>query len=98
MRKLLAAALGSSLAVTAWGQAIPVPPSPETLPKDSFVFTKFKDLPLKPNRTIPLKTAEGTWTSVDISPDGKTLLFDLMGDIYTVPISGGQAQVVTTGI
>jgi Tol biopolymer transport system component/imidazolonepropionase-like amidohydrolase len=98
MRKLLAAALGSSLAVTAWGQAIPVPPHPETLPKDSFVFTKYKDLPLKPNRTINLKTTEGTWTSVDISPDGKTLLFDLMGDIYTVPVSGGQAQVVTTGI
>jgi Tol biopolymer transport system component/imidazolonepropionase-like amidohydrolase len=98
MRKLLAAALGSSLVATAWGQAIPVPPSPETLPKDSFVFTQYKDLPLKPNRTIELKTTEGTWTSVDISPDGKTILFDLMGDIYTVPAAGGKAQVVTTGI
>lgn len=98
MRKLLAAALGSSMAVTAWGQAIPVPPPTETLPKDSFVFTKYKDLPLKPNRTVNLKTSEGTWTSVDISPDGKTLLFDLMGDLYTVPISGGQATAVTSGI
>jgi len=37
------------------------------------------------------------WTSVNISPDGKTLVFDLMGDIYTLPIEGGKATAVTKG-
>lgn len=36
--------------------------------------------------------------SVDVSPDGKTLAFDLMGDIYTMPIEGGKATPVTTGM
>jgi Tol biopolymer transport system component len=70
----------------------------DTTKKDSLVFTAIKDLPLKPTREIKFSTNEGTWMSVDVSPDGKTIAFDLMGDIYTVPISGGTATPVTTGI
>ena len=66
--------------------------------KDSIQFSSFKGLPLKANRAIPLKTNEGTWTSVHISPDGKTIVFDLMGDIYTLPIEGGVATPVTKGL
>ena len=66
--------------------------------KDSLVFAHFKGLPLKANRAIPLKTNEGTWTSVNISPDGKTIVFDLMGDIYTLPFEGGVATAVTKGL
>ena len=66
--------------------------------KDSTIFTTYKGLPLKATRSIPLKTNEGTWTSVNISPDGKTLIFDLMGDIYTLPIEGGNATPVTKGM
>jgi imidazolonepropionase-like amidohydrolase/Tol biopolymer transport system component len=66
--------------------------------KDSILFSNFKGLPLKANRAIPLKTNEGTWTSVNISPDGKTIVFDLMGDIYTIPVEGGEAKVVTKGL
>ncbi len=66
--------------------------------KDSMQFSSFKGLPLKANRAIPLKTNEGTWTSVHISPDGKTIVFDLMGDIYTLPIEGGVATAVTKGL
>ena len=66
--------------------------------KDSTGFTNYKGLPLKATRAIPLTTAEGTWTSLSISPDGKTLLFDLMGDIYSLPIEGGNATIVTKGM
>ena len=66
--------------------------------KDSIVFSSFKGLPLKATRNIPLKTSEGTWTSLSISPDGKTILFDLMGDIYSIPAEGGKATQVTKGI
>ena len=55
-------------------------------------------LPLKPQRSIRFTTTEGTWTSLDVSPDGKTIVFDLMGDLYTVPIGGGQATQLTKGI
>jgi len=41
---------------------------------------------------------EGTWMNIDVSPDGKTIVFDLLGDIYTMPISGGQATQLSTDI
>jgi imidazolonepropionase-like amidohydrolase/dipeptidyl aminopeptidase/acylaminoacyl peptidase len=55
-------------------------------------------LPLKPARTVEFTTREGTWMSVDVSPDGRTLVFDLLGDIYTMPITGGLATPLTTGM
>ena len=55
-------------------------------------------LPLKPERIIKLKTDEGTWMSIDVSPDGKTIAFDLLGDIYTIPINGGKAKRITKGL
>ncbi|ULQ55711.1 amidohydrolase family protein [Flavihumibacter rivuli] len=73
-------------------------PFADSTKKDTSKFTEFKSLPLKPNRKIKLNTSEGTWMSVDVHPDGKSLLFDLMGDIYTIPIAGGKATQVTKGI
>jgi Tol biopolymer transport system component len=55
-------------------------------------------LPLKPERKLDFTTDEGSWLSVDVSPDGKTLLFDLLGDLYTMPIGGGEAKPITTGL
>ena len=43
-------------------------------------------------------TDEGTWMNLDISPDGKTIVFDLIGDIYTMPVGGGNATPLRTGI
>ncbi len=74
-------------------------PAPgDTTKKDTLVYTPFKDLPLKPERAVSFSTTEGTWMSVDVSPDGTTIAFDLMGDIYTMPIGGGKATRITTGI
>lgn len=66
--------------------------------KDTMAYTAFKELPLKPEREVKFSTKEGTWMSVDVSPDGKTIAFDLMGDIYTMPFTGGNATPVTKGI
>ena len=57
-----------------------------------------KELPLEPERTVQFSTNEGTWISLDVSPDGQTIVFDLMGDIYTIPISGGKATQITSGM
>lgn len=52
---------------------------------------------------IPLSDAtftvtEGTWMNLDVSPDGKTIAFDLLGDIYTMPASGGEATCIRAGL
>jgi len=57
-----------------------------------------KGLPLKPDRKIEFTTDEGTWLSLDVSPDGKTIAFELLGDIYTLPIEGGQAKLIDGGM
>lgn len=55
------------------------------------------DLPLIPTRPLHFTTDEGTWMSLDLSPDGKTIVFDLLGDIYTIPATGGSATRITSG-
>lgn len=55
-------------------------------------------LPLEPARSATFTTSQGTWMSVDVSPDGATLVFDLLGDLYTLPIAGGTATRLTSGM
>ncbi len=57
-----------------------------------------KGLPLKSDRKIEFTTDEGTWLSLDVSPDGKTIVFELVGDLYTLPIAGGQAKLISGGM
>ena len=49
-------------------------------------------------QTIVIDTVETTWSNVDVSPDGRTVIFDMLGDIYSVPIAGGEATSLTDGI
>src|SRR5882724_2044121 len=57
-----------------------------------------QQLPIIPARTISFTTDEGTYMNVDVSPDGNTLLFDLLGDLYSLPVTGGIATQLTRGI
>lgn len=57
-----------------------------------------QQLPIKATRTISFTTEEGSYMNVDVSPDGRTLLFDLLGDLYSVPVTGGNATQLTSGI
>ncbi|MCC9135502.1 amidohydrolase family protein [Pontibacter silvestris] len=50
-----------------------------------------------PQKEITVTTDEGTWMSLDVSPDGKEIIFDMLGDIYSMPISGGKAKLLTGG-
>ena len=47
---------------------------------------------------VPLNTDEGTWMSLDVSPNGSKIVFDLLGDIYSMPVSGGEAKALRTGM
>lgn len=57
-----------------------------------------KELPLKPDRTIAFDTSEGSWISLDVAPDGRSIVFELLGDLYTLPIEGGSATRITSGL
>lgn len=46
-------------------------------------------------KNIDFTTTEGTWMSVDISPDGRWIIFDLLGHIYRVSAEGGEATCLT---
>ena len=50
-----------------------------------------------PTADVEFETTEGTWTALDVSPDGKSIVFDLLGDIYLMPFSGGEARALTSG-
>lgn len=49
-------------------------------------------------KDVSFTTNEGTWMNLDVSPDGKTIAFDMLGDIYTMPIAGGEATPIRTGV
>lgn len=58
---------------------------------------KARGLPLIPTRVLEFTTDEGSWISLDVSPDGRTIVFELLGDLYTLPIEGGTATRITGG-
>ncbi len=49
------------------------------------------------SKDIEFTTDEGTWMSLDVSPDGKEIVFDMLGDIFIMPISGGAARLLSGG-
>ena len=55
------------------------------------------ETPPGPSKKVTITTNEGTWMDLDVSPDGKTIVFDLLGDIYNLPIEGGKATLLAGG-
>ena len=47
--------------------------------------------------TVKFTTDEGTWIHLDVSPDGRRIVFSLLGDLYLLPIEGGKATRITSG-
>ena len=55
-------------------------------------------LPLKGSREIAFQTDAVTWLSLDVSPDGATIVMEAVGDLYVLPIEGGDARRITSGM
>lgn len=55
-------------------------------------------LPLAPARTLTIDTDGGSWMSLDLAPDSKTIVFDMLGDLYRLPAAGGRATQITRGL
>lgn len=68
-------------------------PAPAPKPTDWNV-----NAPHGPGADATFSVTEGTWMGLDVSPDGSRVLFDLLGDLYTVPLAGGAATRLTTGV
>ncbi|MDX6270253.1 MAG: hypothetical protein QOD28_1476 [Acidobacteriota bacterium] len=51
-----------------------------------------------PTTKVEFDTDEGTWMSCDVSPDGARIVFDLLGDIYHMPVAGGRAELLSGGV
>lgn len=51
-----------------------------------------------PHKEVTITTDEGTWMNLDVSPDGEEIVFDLLGDIYVIPIEGGDATILREGL
>ncbi|MCH5685083.1 hypothetical protein LWM68_13000 [Niabella sp. W65] len=50
-----------------------------------------------PYKEVSFTVKEGTWMNLDVSPDGKEIVFDLLGDIYSIPATGGSATLLRGG-
>ena len=49
-------------------------------------------------KEVDFTVNEGTWMNIDVSPDGQKIVFDLLGDIYVIPIKGGNATCLREGL
>ena len=56
------------------------------------------ELPLEGSREIAFQTDAVTWLSLDVSPDGSTIVMEAVGDLYVLPIEGGAARRITSGM
>ncbi|MEP6622766.1 MAG: amidohydrolase, partial [bacterium] len=86
----------AALAVAITSLISPAPAQAQTAAGDSG-GRQLRELPLTPTKPLKFTTDEGTWLSLDVSPDGKTIVFDLLGDLYTLPMAGGKATRITSG-
>jgi Tol biopolymer transport system component len=50
-----------------------------------------------PFKEVSFTVKEGTWMNLDLSPDGKEIIFDLLGDLYSIPVGGGAAKLIRGG-
>ncbi len=93
VRLLGGVAAAAALVAFAFAQE---PPKPEAAKADKPKWDV--NAPPLPMRTVSINVDEGTWMDVDVSPDGKTIAFDLLGDIYTMPIAGGAPTRIAEGL
>ena len=79
--------------------ASPVETTGEDIQDDEKESPKWDvNAPPGPKLDVDIDVRSGTWMSVDVSPDGSHLVFDLLGDIYILPAEGGEAHAISSGM
>ncbi|HLL31344.1 MAG TPA: amidohydrolase, partial [Allosphingosinicella sp.] len=82
-------------------QAGPLPPAAARTPATQPAKPEKWNVNAPPGMTtreVRIDVDEGTWMNVDVSSDGRTIAFDLLGDIYTMPIGGGTPARIAEGL
>jgi Tol biopolymer transport system component len=72
--------------------------SPPGLAAQSIYNSSKDQLPLRAERHLRFDESQGTWMSLDVSPDGKRIVFELLGDLYEMPVTGGEAHCIACGM
>lgn len=94
VRFALAFAATLACSTSVWAQTAPPAPDDQAKPEKW-------DVDAPPGMTthkVPLAVDEGSWMNVDVAPDGRTIAFDLLGDIYIMPIEGGSPTRIAEGL
>ena len=105
MRVVLSVVVALCVASTGWAQTATPPPEPAITPAalpgaEDEAETPGWDVqnPPGPAHDAAIDVTEGTWMALDVSPDGREIVFDLLGDIYVMPIGGGEARAIASGV
>ena len=96
-KKKLASAVALSLFITLPGSNVFAQTAVNKSDKEAQVKWSVNE-PQGKFTSAKIDVRSGTWMNVDLSPDGKTIVFDLLGDIYTMPAKGGEATALMTDI
>ncbi len=83
----------TAIALPAWAQDEPAEVAAEE--PDEWDVNSPPGVPIT---QVPISVDEGTWMDVDVSPDGRSIAFALLGDIYTMPITGGSPTRIAQGL
>ena len=86
-----------AISMPAWAQEAPAASTPATATSEKAEKWDVQS-PQGPARTANIDVTTGTWMSLDVSPDGQEIVFDLLGDIYVMPITGGEAKPILSGV
>lgn len=90
---------GSALAHQALAQAAPgAAPAASAAKADKPEKWNVNAPPGVATREVRISVDNGTWMNVDVSRDGKLIAFDILGDIYTMPIAGGTPTRIAEGL
>ncbi len=104
MNTLLKSKLAFAVSAALFGSSMIMPATASELAKKATDAVKAESKkwdvlnPAGERQTITINTDETTWTNLDVSPDGKSIVFDMLGDLYIMPITGGKARALTNDI
>lgn len=99
MRRISMSRLWIVLGISLWIGTLVFAGEPDSTGKGTPDFKNWDSaVQYGPADTVSFTVSEGSWMNLDVSPDGKEIVFDLLGDIYIMPISGGKARLLSGGL